>query len=313
MRSFPLIAAALLLSGASVPPARPAPAPTRLVACGWGNLSIFEVRPGEAEPLRETWFWKPQDYAGAPENVDDLYRHIDECKPFDDGERILITASTDGVGIVDRRNRRLIHIGVAQNAHSADILPGGRIVVAGSHGGDSLTVFEGKAGGRALVRKPLPGGHGVHWDASAHRLYALSDDTIEIFELTDWASAEPDLRHIRSIQLPARGGHELARIAGGSQFIVTTADKAWRFDSREDRLAPDPVLAEQSHIKAVTRHAGTAALAWLQADPGVWWSYTLRFAAPGLPASVPVSKRYYKVRWIDQATPRWPADASPAP
>lgn len=282
--------------------------PMELVACGWDNLSIFEVRPAAAEPVRETWFWKPQEYEGVPADVYDLYRHIDECKPFDGGDRILITASTDGVGIVDRRNRRFIHVGVSRNAHSADLLPRGRIAVASSHGGDSLTVFAGEADGKVLIRKPLPGGHGVHWDGAEQRLYALSETAIEVFELADWDGDRPDLRLISTIPLPQTAGHELSRIPGTPRFNVTTATRAWTFDSASNSLVPNTELADEANVKAVTIHATTGTLAWLRADPNGWWTYNFRLRDHGRPLVAPVNKRYYKLRWIDGATRVWLRD-----
>lgn len=307
---LPLIALMLLLadpaSAASSAKSRPVKSqPERLVACGWDNLSIFEVRPKAAEPVREIWFWKPQEYEGVPADVYDLYHHIDECKPFDGGDRILVTASTDGVGVVDRRNRRFIHVGVSRNAHSADLLPRGRIAVASSHGGDSLTVFTGEAGGKVLIRKPLPGGHGVHWDEAARRLYALSETAIEIFELVDWDSDQPDLRLVKTIPLPEKEGHELSRVPGTSRFHVTTATRAWSFDSLGEGLSPDPELADQPNTKAVATHAATGTLAWTRADPKGWWTYNLRLRDHGRTIVAPVNKRYYKLRWIDGATRTW--------
>jgi hypothetical protein len=282
--------------------------PLELVACGWDNLSIFEVRPSAAKPVGETWFWKPQEYEGVPADVYDLYRHIDECKPFDGGDRILITASTDGVGIVDRRNRRFIHIGTARNAHSAEVLPGGRIAVAASTGGDSLIVFEGRAGGKELIRAPLPGGHGVHWDEASQRLYALSETAIKVYALVAWDSDRPDLRLVKTIPLPEAEGHELSRIAGTTRFHVTTATRAWVFDSSDGHLVPHPDLANQAKIKSIATHAETGTLAWLSADPNGWWTYNLRLRDHGRAVVAPVNKRYYKLRWIDGATRRWPDD-----
>jgi hypothetical protein len=277
----------------------------RLVACGRDNLSVFEV-PGEApERLREIWFWKPQEYEGVPEAVHDLYRHIDECKPFDGGRCILITASTDGVGIVDRETRRFVHLGVARNAHSADLLPGGRVAVASSHGGDDLSVFDGRASGKVLVRKPLPGGHGVHWDAAAQRLYALSERAIEVFELQDWEGEHPDLRRVQTIPLPEGEGHELSRIPGEIRFHVTTATRAWIFEPGAGRLVPHPHLAAEAGVKSIATHAGQGLTAWLKADPKGWWSYNIRFQGQR-EATVPVAKPYYKLRWIDGGARSWP-------
>ncbi len=46
------------------------------------------------------------------------------------GNRILITASSDGVALVDRATGRTPFWGLCANAHSADLLPGERIAVA---------------------------------------------------------------------------------------------------------------------------------------------------------------------------------------
>ncbi|ROT93424.1 hypothetical protein EB810_15170 [Altererythrobacter sp. FM1] len=269
------------------------------LACGWGNVSIFTYDP-QVKTLEESWFWKPEDYSGIADldRFFELFHHIDECKSVDGGDTILITASTDGVGLIDRKGKRFLQLGVSRNAHSADFLPGGRIAVANSHGGDTLQIFDGREMGKLLIEKPLSAGHGVHWDSKSKRLYALASEEIDIYELVNWDSESPDLNLVRRITLPEGEGHNLSQIPCSDQFHISTASQTWLFDESDESVVAHPQLSGQRQVKSVSTNRNSGAIVWLKADSGSWWSYNLRLIHDDVDMIFPVNKRYYKVRWI---------------
>ena len=85
------------------------------------------------------------------------------------GSNILITSSSDGVVLVDRESGKALWWASVVNAHSAEMLPGGRIAVAAaSHRdnqpGDRLIIFDSNEPGKELCDYPLFWGHGAVWD-----------------------------------------------------------------------------------------------------------------------------------------------------
>jgi hypothetical protein len=51
-------------------------------------------------------------------------------------------------------------------------------------------------------------------------------------------------------------------------------------------------------IKSLSIQAESGQIAYTQADPGVWWTYTLRFLQPD--AQIVLPAMIYKVRWYRQ-------------
>jgi hypothetical protein len=125
----------LLLAGAALA------APNDLIVCGWDEVYILNVETGA-----KSFSWKAADHPELPESYKTKFRTTDDCKAVSGG-RILITASSDGVALVDRKTAKTTFWGICANAHSADLLPGDRIAVACSvreNGGNRLAIFDGR-------------------------------------------------------------------------------------------------------------------------------------------------------------------------
>ena len=110
------------------------------MVCGWDEVFVLDV---SAAP-RKVWSWKAADRPELPPAYRTKFRTTDECKPVA-GNRILITASSDGAALVDRATGRTLWWGACGNAHSAELLPGDRIVLACSvreGTGNKLALFD---------------------------------------------------------------------------------------------------------------------------------------------------------------------------
>src|SRR5215211_3031723 len=114
--------------------AQPHAARRELIVCGWDEVFILDV---EAKPAgkndRRVWTWRAQDRPELPDEFKPLFRTTDECKPDEDGGRILNTSSGSGVALVNRADGRVLFHARVLNAHSAELLPGNRVAVAASH------------------------------------------------------------------------------------------------------------------------------------------------------------------------------------
>lgn len=265
-----------------------------LVVCGWDEVYVLDV---SGAPVR-TWSWKAADRPELPVPLRSKFRTTDECKPVAGG-RMLITASSDGAALVDRATGRATWWAECGNTHSAELLPGDRVVLACSVRdvtGNRLALFDAREPGRELFSTELYSGHGVVWDAQRERLWALGDKQLRAYRLRDWDSRRPSLDLDASYPLPDTGGHELSAVPASPALIVSTHAGVWRFDRDTHRFAPDPVLGARADVKSAVVSPASGRLAWTQADAPDWWTNSIRLAAPDR-AIVLEGARIYKVRW----------------
>lgn len=293
----------LLLFATALLPAGGRAANRQLVTCGRERVHILDLDTISADGTpRILWTWQAAGRTDLPAEYRGLFRATDECKPFDGGRRILITASTGGVALVDREADRVLFHGRAVNAHSADLLPNGRVAVAASRDpkggrGDSLILFDLAQSGQELWRGELPSGHGVVWDEQRQVVWALADADLRSFTLADWNTAAPKLTRTGLYPLPESGGHELSPVPGTALLAVSTSNRCWVFHRDTKAIAPHPALAERGSVKFISQHPGTGQIAWLEADRPNWWSERIRFLNPDGLLTLP-GEQFYKARWV---------------
>lgn len=263
-----------------------------LIVCGWDEVYILDL---DRQPVEKVWSWKASDSPELPPGVRDSFRTTDECKPVEGGRRILITASSDGIALVDRATRKVLFYGSAGGAHSAEMLPGGRIAVAASASksplANRLVLFDVRRSGAPLADTELLSGHGVVWDEKRRLLWALGLDTLRTYRLAEW------LGKAEEYKLPDTGGHDLAAVPGSDLLSVTTHHHAWLFDRAKKTFAPHPLLADRENVKSISVHPRTGEVAWTEADKGFWWTPVIRFANPSATLTR-AGERLYKVRWV---------------
>ncbi len=168
MSPVPIILFLLLTAGAAQS------ASGELLVCGWDEVYILHFTSGR-EP-NKVFSWKAQERPELPAGFKDKFRTTDECKAVA-GNRILITASSSGVALVERATGKATFWGLCANAHSADLLPGERIAVACSvnEHGNRLAVFDARTPEKEIYSTELHSGHGAVWDEHRKLLWALAD------------------------------------------------------------------------------------------------------------------------------------------
>ncbi len=292
MRPAILLVAALATCGLSTPVKAQS-----LVVCGWDEVYVLDIA---GEP-RKSWSWKAADRPEFPEAYRTKFRTTDECKPVA-GNRLLITASSDGAALVDRATGRATWWGECGNAHSAELLPGDRIALACSvrdKTGNRLVLFDAREPARELFSTELYSGHGAVWDAQRQRLWALGETELRAYALRDWDGPTPSLHLDARHALPDGGGHELSAVPGTPQLIVSTTNGVWRFDRDTRAFAPDPDLRGVDHVKSAVVHPRTGRLAYTKADSPEWWTSRIRLRHPDGEVHLP-KERIYKVRWDEE-------------
>lgn len=302
IRTILLATFALLGGVAAAASVAPAAGPRELIVCGREKVFILDLNTRDAQGTPKTiWSWRATDRPELPPAYRPLFRSTDDCKSVDGGRRILITSSGGAVALVERGDGRVVFYGRAHNAHSADLLPNGRIAVAASRDpqgvkGDALILFDIAQSDRELWRTELTSGHGVVWDHARQVVWALSDREVRSYQLVDWDGPTPSLKRVATIALPESGGHDLYPIPGTALLSVTTSTHCWVLDRDTRKLAPHPALADRAGIKSIAVHPLTAQIAFTEAEPPNWWTTRIQFLRPAETCSVP-GEQFYKVRW----------------
>ena len=273
-----------------------------LLVCGGEEVRLYDLGV-EGGAVR--WSWSARGDARLPEDFKrGLFDKIDECKPVLDGQAVLVTASTDGVALVDRRTGQATFWARVAMAHSAELLPGGRVAVAASLSpqGDRIEVYDLAHPAAMLSATALHSGHGVVWDARRERLFALGLDDVRAYRLEDWTGAHPRLVLDQAWPLPGkRDGHDLSRHPGTDELIVTGENGVWRFDPSTGTYTPFEPLAGKHQLKSVSIEPGSGRIAFQQPEER-WWAYRVRFSGPE--GELPVKDLHvYKARWLSSTEP----------
>lgn len=287
----------LPLVGASAQRGTAAP---ELVACGWDEVFLLRFDGAATSTPQRLWTWRAKGRPDLHPDFHGLFNTTDECKPFDGGSKILITSSGGAVALVDRSRDRVLFYGRAPNAHSADLLPRGRIAVAASHHrtdkGDRLILFDQEKPNQELWSEELPWGHGVVWDEARRVLWALADEDIRVFELRDWDATAPKLQRVALIPLPEGGGHDFTAVSGTPYIALSTANRVWLFDRDSRRFTPHPHLADKAKVKSISHHPTTGRISYVQAEGENWWAERIHFLKPAGFLHV-TGEHFYKARW----------------
>ena len=249
--------------------------------------------------IEKTWSWKAAQCNELPEALRRTFATTDDCKPMDGGAKILVSSSSGGCALVARPSGKVIWYAQVPNAHSLEMLPGDRIVVASSvHAqGNRLVLFDVAHADRPVWDTPLPSAHGVVWDDGRKLLWALGLKELRCYELKDWASEKPSLAMKAKYALPDGNGHDLQPVPRSPDLVVTTGRHVYLFDRDKRAFRPHPDLGDRANVKSVSIHPTAGRTAFIQASAEAWWSDTLGLLSPA--GTLRLSgERLYKARWL---------------
>ena len=276
-----------------------APGETELLVCGWDEVFILALGEGPRPTHRKVWSWRAADSPGLPADMHALFRTTDDCKPVDGGRRILVSSSGGAVALVDRQTRRASFSARVTNAHSIEMLPGGRIAAAASVStagtGDRLVIFDA-ATGKELASDELRSAHGALWDDGRRMLWALGGDLLRAYNIGP-SGGPIKLDRTFEIALPSEGGHDLVAIPGSSRLFLSTVGGCFYFDRERREFSPHDALGDQPNIKSYNVHPRTSRVVYIQAEDPNWWAEHLHFQRPPGTLHLP-GEHLYKARWI---------------
>ena len=270
---------------------------TELVLCGWDEVFILALSGGAQPSSRKVWSWRASDSPEIPTDLHPTFRTTDDCKPVDGGRSILISSSAGGVALVDRQTRRASFQTQVTNAHSVEMLPGGRIAAAASVSttstGDRIVIFDA-ASGKELTSDTLRSAHGIVWDDTRGVLWALGGDALRAYDIG--SAGVTRLERTFELSLPDGGGHDLAPIPASSQLFVSTLRRCWLFDRDRRALMPHDILGSLANIKSYAVHPRTGRVVYVQGESPNWWAEHLHFQRPDGQLRLP-GEHLYKARW----------------
>ncbi len=270
-----------------------------IIFCGSNKVIIAQQEALSDSVAKVIWEWDSHTAMQLPKLYrDSLFEKIDECKPISNGKEILITSSTGGVAILRRDDKSIRFYTNLPQAHSAEILPGNKLVVAGSvhEKGNCIKLYDLSGDGTPLFSDSLYSGHGVIWDEQREILYALGGDELRFYQLKNWSSATPTLHLTAVYKIPEKSGHDLQMMPNKKELLLTTEHNVWTFSLDTKKIEVYKPLEKQKDVKSASLHPTTQQLIYTKAEQS-WWAFHIRFLFPQSTISYPAIQ-IYKARWF---------------
>ena len=270
--------------------------PRELIVCGDDKILIIDGEASNGADVKIVWSWKASDAASQlPAIYQKMLISLDECKPVDGGKNILATSSSGAVVLLERATKKCLFYAQVPNAHSADALPNGRIVVALSTiaKGNHLEVYDRNQPEKVLFRDSLYSAHGTVWNAKRQRLYTLGYDNLREYSLLNWNTPSPALKLEKKWTIPGSSGHDLSRVSDDI-LLVSEHNGVHVFDISSETFTPFEPLKSAKDIKSVNYNSKTKHLVYTQAEES-WWTFNVYLRNPDKTIHIP-NIRLYKVR-----------------
>lgn len=267
-----------------------------IAVCGDGEVRIIDLAESDGNHIKEVWKWNKDDpQVNLPEGYDMLMRNLDECKLVDNNTKMLLTASGDGMMLLDIQTKDILCYAHVPMAHSADLLPGNRIAVALSthKQGNALEIYDIKAPEKLVFRDSLYSGHGVVWNEKRQSLYALGYKELREYKLQDWNTEKPSLKRVKTWEIPTNSGHDLSPVDDNRMLVSAHEGVMW-FDLEKEEFTPFEPLKNTENVKSVNYDARTGKLVYTKAEIS-WWTHNIYQCNPDKTITID-SLNIYKVR-----------------
>ncbi|MGM0463663.1 MAG: DUF6528 family protein [Bacteroidota bacterium] len=267
-----------------------------IIACGMDEVFISDTGYEVPEKI---WSWTADSADNLPVTMRNKFLTTSECKPVNNSSDILVTSSGGGVAVINIESKNVTFWASLPNAHSAELLPGGKLAVAASLSsmGNRINIYDLKKPGVVLCSDSLYSAHGLVWDDSKNVLWALGYDVLRRYSLAEGDSGDTSLHMEQEYSLPGRDGHDLQPAADGESLCLSTESNVWLFNTSSEEFAMHPLLGDEEGVKSVSYNSKTGRTAYMKATEGRWWGYYIRIAETDRVSYLPFEK-LYKVRWL---------------
>ena len=245
-----------------------------VAVCGGKEVKIIDMEKSQGAALHEVWSWRIDDPTeGLPAEYAEYLNPLDECKFVDGNSKLLLTSSSSAVVLIDLKTKKNLFYARVPMAHSADLLPGGRVAVAlSTHKlGNSLELYDIAQPEKVLWRDSLYSGHGAVWHVERESLYALGYDVLREYKLKDWQSDTPSLELKQSWPIPVKSGHDLVKV-DKERMLVSGHEGVYWFDVESGEYSPFEPLQSTENVKSVNYDAKSGRLVYTKAEES-WWTH----------------------------------------
>ena len=232
-----------------------------------------------------TWSWDATEAAAVLGLDKSRCNHLDDCKPVDNGKKLLCTSSYNWCVLLDIATKEvLFHTTATPNAHSAELLPGNRIVVAcsggESSGNNSIQLYDISQPNRILYQSALGSAHGVVWNETTQRLYAIGGQSLQIYKLKDWETATPSLELEKTERTPQGGLHDMSYV--NSNTLCIGGRGAYLYDIGANRFTEMMLFSASTAIKSINYNDETGELWYTDSTnpegSQSWSTQTIRYS-----------------------------------
>lgn len=214
--------------------------PAQLLFCGNNTACIIEVGN---EPINDyhdaiVWSWDSTSIASTL-GISESQCRVGEGKPVDDNTKLLLSGATGWCCLLDRQSKEILWWSACcPQVHSSDLLPNDRVVLACSTGSSAncnkVQIYDLAQNNKVLAQYDLTSAHGVVWNETTQRLYAIGGQSMVIYKLKNWETDTPELEVETTVSTPKNAVHDLTQvnshslcIAGKSAYIYDTATGAF--------------------------------------------------------------------------------------
>ncbi|MGO1245299.1 MAG: DUF6528 family protein [Sphingobacterium sp.] len=265
------------------------------VACGDSKVLIIDPEKSTGPMAAVIWEWDAQVAADIPVEYKKLLLSLDECKPVLNNSKILVCSSSGATLLIDVKTKAVEFYAKTPMAHSAALLPGGRIAVANSthKNGNSLELYEIGKSEMRIYSDTLYSGHGALWDEPSKRLYVLGYNRLKAYTLENWDTETPSLRLENTWLLPNAGGHDLS-YGKDRTLLVTVHHSTYNFDIATEQFTEFAPLQGKENIKSLNYNTQENDYIYTIAEES-WWTENIYHTQSDKTISLP-GLRLYKVR-----------------
>ena len=259
----------------------------RSIFCGDNMVYMIDAGLANETTYKDavTWSWDATEAAAVLGLDKSRCNHLDDCKPVDNGKKLLCTSSYNWCVLLDIATKEvLFHTTATPNAHSAELLPGNRIVVAcsggESSGNNSIQLYDISQPNRILYQSALGSAHGVVWNETTQRLYAIGGQSLQIYKLKDWETAAPSLELEKTVQTPQGGLHDMSYV--NSNTLCIGGRRAYLYDIGANRFTEMMLFSASTAIKSINYNDETGELWYTDSTnpegSQSWSTQTIRYS-----------------------------------
>ena len=205
-----------------------------IITCGDSKVMIINIGKASMTTVPYEWEWDSKTANDLSVTLKGRLLGMDECKVVNEGndQLVLLTSSGGSALILSRKTKKCLFTAVdAPGAHSIELLPNNRVVVALSGDAGGFQVYDRNASNKVIFKEDQKGGHGVIWMENQQLLYALGYDKLLAYELKDWNTSTPSFVKKQEWNLPLGGTEQIPEPMKGRKFI-----KSFNYDKESGYL-----------------------------------------------------------------------------